>query len=73
LTQQPQNGCAHIPHANENALAGRPADDSGGRQMFEDLVLADYSGTEPVVLAIIVIVLAALGVNARRQEKWPPV
>lgn len=41
--------------------------------MFEDLFLPDYSGTEPIGLVVIAIVLAVLGLAIWRQRrKGPP-
>ena len=37
--------------------------------MFEGLFLQDYSGTEPIGLVVIVIVLAVLGIAIWRQRK----
>ena len=37
--------------------------------MFDDLFLADYSGTEPIGLAVIVIALVVLGIGAWRQRR----
>jgi hypothetical protein len=39
--------------------------------MFEDIYLADYSGTEPFGLAVIVIALAVLGIAAWRRRRPP--
>lgn len=36
--------------------------------MFADLFLPDYSGTEPIGLVVIAIVLAVLGIAAWRSK-----